>query len=321
MYGIFRFDDRVTQITLPAPPGVSRPWGFPPNVYVLHGVAPALIGTGLPGTADALRAALEELGLAPERVHRVLLPSSKPESIGNVELFPRAALLAHPAARRPRDAQSALRRRIERIARALNERGSHPGWEEAEVDAFLAAYFEPMPEHLDVVALRDAQRVQLGGLRLEVVETPGVDDASLALYEPTRRWLFSGATIGIVEEPIVNEAVSFMESLRAISQLEPEAVFPMHGGIERDHRAVFRTVGLATNNLLTNMPFAVSKPSSLPEICHRDLGYYPRDLLRFTGLILRWEAMLEELVRTGVAQRDSDDVWSCYRMDRPSRLA
>lgn len=321
MYGTHRFDDRVTQLTLPCPDGVSRPWGFPPNVFVLHGAAPALVGTGLPGTEDALRDALDEIGLTPERVARVVLPSARPEALGNVGMFPRAAVFATPPSAAPRSANAALAARVRQAADGLIERGGNDAWTSDVLRAFEASYLAPLPDRLDIVPLRDGQRLRLGTLTLEVMATPGVDPGTLALYEPERRWLFCGPTISLAEEPVPDVAAPYMESLRRISQLEPAAVFPTHGGIERDHRAVFRSAGLATNNLLTNMPFAVPEPLPLPEICRRDLGYFPADLMRFTGTILRYQAMLDELVRTGVAQRDGEGVWAPYRMDRPSRMA
>ena len=94
MYGIYELAEGVAQIALPTPPGITRPFGFPYNVYVLHGDASAaVVGTGFAGSRDALLAALYELGVDPRRVQRVLLTSALPECAGNVELFERATVL------------------------------------------------------------------------------------------------------------------------------------------------------------------------------------------------------------------------------------
>lgn len=320
MYGLFRFDPRVTQITLPHGAGVARPWGFPYNVYVLHGTVPALVGTGPASARPALLEALARLDLTPDRVARILLPACRPEDVGNLEVFPRATVFSVADDATYHAGIEALRGRTRRVATELLEGGVHPEWRAETIDAFDAAYFGALPTTLSAVPLRDGQRVRLSTLELEVLEAPGVHPGTLALFEPERRWLFGGPTVCMAEEVIPAEAASYMETLRRLSAYEPAAILPSFGGVERHYQAVFRSTSLAANNLLTNMPFALPGPLSLPEICRRDLGAYPQDLMRFAGTVLRYEAMLAELVRTGVAQRDGEDLWSAYRMDRPSRM-
>ena len=320
MYGLFRFDPRVTQITLPHGADVARPWGFPCNVYVLHGATPALIGTGPASARPALLAALERLHLAPSRVARVLLPSCRPGDVGNLAVFPRAAVFARADDSEYRQGLETLRQRIRRVASQLVERGVQPAWTTDTIDRFEAAYFAGLPEHLDAIAVRDGQRLRLSTIDLEIIEAPGVHPGTCAFFEPERRWLFGGPTVCMAEEVVPDDAASYMETLRRLSTYEPAAILPSYGGIERHYQAVFRSTSLAANNLLTNMPFALPGPLPLPEIGRRDLGAYPSDLIRFTGTVLRYEAMLAELVRTGVAQRDGEDLWSAYRMDRPSRM-
>lgn len=319
MYGIYELADGVAQIALPTPPGITRPFGFPYNVYVLHGDASAaVVGTGFAGSRDALLAALYELGVDPRRVQRVLLTSALPECAGNVELFERATVLGAG----PSLALEATERAadVARMARALARDARNPTWDEAAVDAFVEAYAGATPTHIDAIAVEDGDRVALSGTELEILLTPGVGAAALCAYDAHARRLFGGDTVQLATPPRFTDADALLESLRRLVQLQPAEILPARGGVERSFAAVFRSLSLSINNLLTNLPFAMSGPTALAEMCYRDLGYWPDDLVRFAGTLLRYERMLDTLVRTGVAHREGEGAWAVYSMDRPSRM-
>lgn len=319
MYALYRHSAGLAQITLPTPEGIPLPFGFPYNVLVLHGDASAaLIGTGFAGARDALLAALHELGVDPRRVQRILLTSALPECVGNCGAFERATALARHATVEVE--ASSRSGDVARIARALVERPQNDAWQVEQVDRFVEAYGAGLAERIDAIPLADGDRFVLGGVELEALHAEGVGAAGVCAYDAESRRLFGGDTVQLASPPRFTDADALVESLRRLVQLTPAEILSARGGVERSFAAVFRSLSLSINNLLTNMPFAISGPTSLAEICYRDLGYWPDDVVRFSGMLLRYERMLNELVRTGVAHREGEGAWAVYSMDRPSRL-
>ncbi len=82
--------------------------------------------------------------------------------------------------------------------------------------------------------LKDGDEIDLGGVCLKVIETPGHSLGSIALYEPRKRWLFTGDTALTWEVwgQLANSAALrvYAESLRKLADLEQDVdyVFPAH---------------------------------------------------------------------------------------------
>ncbi|MFT5994162.1 MAG: glyoxylase-like metal-dependent hydrolase (beta-lactamase superfamily II), partial [Bradymonadia bacterium] len=281
------------------------------------GDVPAVIGTGLAGGRDTLVDALAEVGVSPRQVGRVLLTDHRPETVGNIGLFEHASVvsLAHAG-----DSHERWLQRVCAVAHELVDGDANPQWNHEQVEFFRERYAAEDWSGAHELAVRDGHRIRAGALTLEVVAAPGIDHASVCFYEPDFEWLFVGQTVSLALEPVPDDASAYIASLKHISQATPRAVFPAHGGIEQRYERVFRSAGLAINNLMTNLPFALPHPSSIPEVCRRDLGYFPGDVVRFAAGVIRLQGMVEELCRSGVADREGEGVWAVYRMDRPRRL-
>jgi glyoxylase-like metal-dependent hydrolase (beta-lactamase superfamily II) len=85
--------------------------------------------------------------------------------------------------------------------------------------------------------------VETEHLRLEVIETPGHCPGHICLFEPTRKWLFSGdlyvaadldSQLGDADGP------QWIASLEAVLELEPAWLFDAHGSIFAGEEAVRR---------------------------------------------------------------------------------
>jgi glyoxylase-like metal-dependent hydrolase (beta-lactamase superfamily II) len=316
-------DARLAQIGLPAGRARSLPWGFPTNVWLLRGDNPAVVDTGPPGTADALRGALTELGVSPRHVTRVVLTSLRPEAIGNLEVFENASIISTAPASVTRDLRAhlaPLRARHERLVRDLCAwDGRSPAWSLDEALETLSGTFE-VPAQAGASLLADrGTPVVAGGRRLEVVPTPGIDEYAATWFEPDSSTLFGGQTVVVATDTPVEDAPVAIESLLRVSQLAPARIAPGQGGIERSYQAVFRSLNLRVNNLLQNVPFALRGPTPLAEIVATDLGRVPRDVVRFAATVRRYEAMLDELVRSGVSERTGEGAMAVYSMERRSR--
>lgn len=100
----------------------------------------------------------------------------------------------------------------------------------------LAANFGARLEPLEPTrVLREGDQIKLGSLTLEVLHTPGHTQGSASLYERADRTLFSGDTVfrdgvGRVDCPTGN-INAMRKSLRKLSQLEIQKLFPGHGPV------------------------------------------------------------------------------------------
>ncbi|WP_284987889.1 MBL fold metallo-hydrolase [Arthrobacter sp. fls2-241-R2A-172] len=67
---------------------------------------------------------------------------------------------------------------------------------------------------------------------LEIMATPGHSPGSICLYDPTRKWLFTGDTVyeGALLDTIRGASRSdYRATMERLLQLEVETVFPGHG--------------------------------------------------------------------------------------------
>ncbi|WP_202319019.1 MBL fold metallo-hydrolase [Archaeoglobus neptunius] len=86
------------------------------------------------------------------------------------------------------------------------------------------------------IMLEGGERIELGEINLEVIHTPGHSPGSICLYEPEKRWLFSGDTVfahgsfGRVDLP-GGSARELIKSLEMLSKLDVENLYPGHEDI------------------------------------------------------------------------------------------
>ena len=83
------------------------------------------------------------------------------------------------------------------------------------------------------IMLEGGEVFELGELRLEVIHTPGHSPGSICLYEPDKKWLFSGDTVfaygsfGRVDLP-GGSARELIKSLEILSKLDVRNLYPGH---------------------------------------------------------------------------------------------
>ena len=94
--------------------------------------------------------------------------------------------------------------------------------------------------HVDIL-LKDGDSINLGGLVLEVIHTPGHSMGSICLYEPESKSLFSGDTVfadGVGRTDLAGGSLSDLrKSLEKLIRLHHESgikiVYPGHGPLGR----------------------------------------------------------------------------------------
>lgn len=88
----------------------------------------------------------------------------------------------------------------------------------------------------------DGDELPWDGGRLVVVHTPGHESGHCCLYDPERRWLFTGDTVlgtgTSMIAPPDGDMIAYLESLRRLRALDLAVIFPGHGAPLTDPYAV-----------------------------------------------------------------------------------
>jgi glyoxylase-like metal-dependent hydrolase (beta-lactamase superfamily II) len=168
------------------------------QAYLVRGTRPTLVDAGVAPAHDALVNELAAAGVPPETLSLAISTHEHADHVGgNGALKTRYSLpfACHPAARRW----------AEDYALQLRERPVPKG----EV-----LFGEPIRFDRD---LRDGERVDLGGLTLEVVFTPGHSPGHIALYCPEERALIAqDAPQPVGGLPLYNDVPAALASLRRL---------------------------------------------------------------------------------------------------------
>jgi hydroxyacylglutathione hydrolase len=189
---------------------MGEPGGGGCKVYLLRGTKRnVLIDAGLPYDFPYLKAHLESIGLAPEQIDMVLLTHEHMDHVGSTPYFPsRTIVAAHP--------------------RAANKIDM--------LDDFVMGSdvydLTPASFHTDL-KIPDDTVIDLGGISLRTIHTPGHVSGAVCFYEPDAQLLFTADTIfagGILGGIFASGSNSdYQGSLRKLLSLRIAEMFPGHG--------------------------------------------------------------------------------------------
>lgn len=307
MYAIQRLQERQWCITLPANNALSRPWGFPRNVYLLANEVPTLVDTGYASSRDALLAALNEAGVSPASIQRVVLTSQDAGAAGNVEAFENAAVWAPKLSDAARGAGRRWRAYVLDVLRALTSVEDAPeAWSRLDLEEILRC-LEPPELSQPLLPLNEGMPLRLDDGIFDVLLTPGCGEGGAAFYDASRRVLYGGPCVTWTSRPVVRDYGDFADAVGRVSRLSLAELRPVQGLVETSPDVFFRMLGLFVTNMRSNMQYVLNQPASAFDLAFADFGYLPDDLQRFAGSVLEFDSVLREFDSAGVVKQSGGD--------------
>lgn len=206
-FTITRINEDVRQLSL---------GGFDSHVYLVRRELLIDATSGL--HPERLFAALENLGLKPQKIKSVVLTHAHFDHIGGARLFPKSKLMIH--------AEDA------------------PVLEKKDALASYAVFFgaDLKDARPPDVRLGDGENIVLGGargLKLRVIHTPGHTAGSICVYEPKAQLLFTGDTIfarNVGRTDLLGARPAELRgSLEKLAALDVKKILPAHGAIVADN--------------------------------------------------------------------------------------
>lgn len=268
---------------------IPTPTGFPVGDINTYLILPevgsselVLVDTGVRSEAswNALRSGLASVGRRVEDITRVLLTHAHPDHFGQAARIARTAgceVWAHELAQAAIDryAKAAPPARTERVRGFLRSLGVP---EERAVRAFGPPGGTTTVEHLvpDVI-FHDADRIDVPGLPLEVLHTPGHCPEEVVFWNAEHGAMLSGdhllpditpvCLFDVPERPggpRVRTLVQYLESLDKVERLRVRLLLPSHGDILTGHNELLARYRLAIETRALKIARLLAKGESTP---------------------------------------------------------
>jgi hydroxyacylglutathione hydrolase len=200
----------------------------------------AVIDTGAPDRTEILRAGLNRAGLAPSDVSLVLHTHEHFDHVGGNAIFPATTLVG---------------------AHALAARKM------AEGDRFVTMLETPLGRRPSLL-LTDGAEIDLGGITLRALHSPGHTSGSTCFFEPDDGLLFSGDTLfsgGVLSYIAESGSLGdYISSLTRLGMVRIKRILPGHGRPSSDPEGDVARARDAARRLLAGEPAAVRKPGTDP---------------------------------------------------------
>lgn len=180
------------------------------NMFLLRGTHKlALIDTGMPQDHDFLCSCLAEIGLGIDDINLIILTHEHTDHIGGLRCLPQRIVVA---------AHASAANKLQRDDQFSMMSGTFS--------------VEKSTVHVDI-HLEDGSLIDLGGIRLRTIYTPGHCSGAICLYEPERGALFTADTVfagGILGGIFASGNLSdYINSLERLREFRLVSMYPGHG--------------------------------------------------------------------------------------------
>lgn len=210
-----RIDDRIELID-------GFDLGLPERTgtYVIKEEALTLIETGPSPSVEHIKQGLTSLGFSLDEVHYIIVTHVHLDHAGGAGLLleecPNAQVVIHPRGSRHLADPSKL------------IKGAQAVYGESFSDLFDPIV--PIPEER-LLEKGEGDTLAIGeNCTLEFLDTPGHAKHHFSIYDPISNGLFTGDTVGIKYEPLIDDGVNFYLPSTSPNHFDPEA---MHASIKR----------------------------------------------------------------------------------------
>lgn len=120
-----------------------------------------------------------------------------------------------------------------------------------------------------IIALEEGDTLDLGGIRLEVIHLPGHTSGSIALLEPSERYLIGGDTVQSCPVYMFGydrNMELYRESMKKLLAMDTwEVVYAAHGDLELQPTIIPELLSLAEDICQDIWPEAETAPERMPE--------------------------------------------------------
>ena len=227
-------------------------WPESANVYLFQdeeGISLFDVGCGSMDPIDRLFDALDILGWKSKRVKKIILSHAHPDHSGAMELLLSEVSPEHiflheydlPYALKPEKLMASFDIAL------CKEKFSAMGYEvptgSRGAEFQLIPYFKALGCSMCQVepteTVVEGDRIRMGDYHFQVFHTPGHAPGHISLYDPGKRILLAGDTVGEMVAwytPSSGGAASYLESLEKVGALEIDLILPSHGDVIHDSK-------------------------------------------------------------------------------------
>lgn len=205
--------------------------GFDSNIYLVIDEVVALIDAGTGMNFETVKRNMNKLGLKPNDIRLVINTHCHFDHAGGDSDFVRAA-----------GCEVAIHEREAELLRKGDQIITIAG------GLFGRKRLEPIEVARE---LHEGDQIDLGGIRLQILHTPGHTAGSISLFEPKQRLLFTGDTIfsdgiGRVDLP-TGDVEALQASIKRLAKLKAQKMYPGHGPtVERNaHERILKMAEIA----------------------------------------------------------------------------
>ena len=231
----------VHQIKLPLPGGLLDHV----NVYLIEGNKGNLLidaGWNTPEALSTLKEGLRNKGFEFKDISQIVVTHLHPDHYGLAgkirELSGAKVALSEIEARMLDSRYVNVSILLEEVSRFLRSNGTPKSESPQLSEASLPAREFVIPTKPDI-KLKAGQKVSVDPFEFKVLLTPGHSLGHICLYEPKRKFLFSGdhvlpeitPNVALHPQSGENPLGDFINSLKALTKLEVNFVFPAHGSV------------------------------------------------------------------------------------------